>query len=97
MGHVGYNRWGMWDSGMERGGGGMERVVAVRVGRWCGQHVSVGGKHVEGRGYALWRLACRWGLWVHNGGQFLKPGGTGAGGAMQKASGCSYGWWQHVL
>ena len=49
---------------MERGGSGMERVVAVRVGRQCGQRISVGRQHVEGGRYALLGLACRWSLWV---------------------------------
>ena len=38
--------------------------MAVRVGRQCGQCVSVGGQHVEGGGYTPWGLACRWDLWV---------------------------------
>ena len=59
---MGRNGRGVWHGGMERGGGGMERVAAVRVGGWCGQHVSVGRQHVEGGGYAPWGLACRWGL-----------------------------------
>ena len=72
---MGHNGGGMWDSGMERGGGGMERggsgmerggsdmerVAAVRVGRQCGQCISVGRQHIEGGGYTLWGLACRWG------------------------------------